>query len=116
MYKIGSEKELVAAKVSVADSFLKRLQGLMFKSELKIDEGLLISPCNSIHMMFMRFPIDAIFLDAEKRIVALYKNLSPWFGITKIHSNASMVLELTSGIIDTKSLVVNDQLSFEPTN
>jgi hypothetical protein len=116
VYKIGTEKELVAEKVTVADSFLKRLQGLMFRPSLAKEEGLLISPCNSIHMMFMRFPIDAIFLNTEKRIIALYQNLSPWFGITSIHGDAAMVLELHSGIIEEKSLAINDQLSFESIN
>ncbi|MEI7880862.1 MAG: DUF192 domain-containing protein, partial [bacterium] len=47
----------------VADTFWKRSIGLMGKPGLKAGQGLLLSPCGSIHTCFMRFPIDIIFLD-----------------------------------------------------
>ena len=51
--------------VEIADNFFRRFCGLMGKKNLPARHGLLISPCNSIHMCFMKFPIDAVFLDAH---------------------------------------------------
>ena len=50
-------------KIKIANNFFKRFLGLMGKKKLPGGEGLLIAPCKSIHMCFMRFSIDAIFID-----------------------------------------------------
>jgi hypothetical protein len=61
----------------VARTFWSRFIGLMGKPPPEDGAGLLISPCNSIHMFFMRFPIDAMFLDRQLKIVKLVVNLAP---------------------------------------
>ena len=78
-------------------------------------EGLLLSPCNSIHMMFMLYPIDAIFLDASLRIKALYEKLPPWIGFSRLHGDVSSVLELKSGTINKTGVKVDDVLRMERT-
>lgn len=110
---IERNEKVIGDRIAVADSFLSRLQGLMFKAELADGEGLLIKPCSSIHMMFMRFPIDAIFMDAGNRVKALYKKLAPWTGLTKWHREATSVLELKSGTIDKSGVELNDKLILE---
>lgn len=85
----------------------------MMAPELEDGEGLLISPCNSIHMMFMRFPIDAVFINANNQIKALYKRLSPWFGISSIHKDACSVIELKAGTIEKSGLEINDFILME---
>ena len=52
-------------EVELADSFFSRLRGLMFRRRLKEGCGLLLAPCNSVHMLFMRFAIDVIYLDKD---------------------------------------------------
>ena len=59
----GRDNSLVGDKIRVADNFWTRFKGLMLAPDLAEGEGLIITPCNSIHMMFMRYPIDAIFID-----------------------------------------------------
>lgn len=65
-------------KVVVARTFLERARGLIGRATLGPDEGLLIPHCNAIHTCFMRFAIDATFLDAEDRVVKVVRNIRPW--------------------------------------
>lgn len=91
-----TRKTVLCRNVRLAATFFGRLQGLMLKPCLSEDEGLLLFPCQSIHTCFMRFPIDAVFLDAYSRVVGLESNLQPW-RISRVHSKARYVLELPAG-------------------
>ncbi len=95
--------------VEVADSFLKRLMGLMGRKYLAVGNGLLLIPCNSIHMMFMRFAIDVIYLDKDYKIIKLVKRLKPWLGIS-ICRKAYCAIEVTGGMIDSYKYAVGDKL------
>jgi uncharacterized membrane protein (UPF0127 family) len=111
---IRKEDELViAARVRVAETLWQRFRGLMLTKEPADDEGLLLSPCNSIHMMFMLYPIDAVFLDAENTIRALYERLRPWVGFSNWHGDVSSVLELKSGTIKKTGIKIGDTLRME---
>ncbi len=110
----AGDGEVIAEKVDIADSFLKRFQGLMFRADLPEKEGLLLVPCNQIHMMFMRFPIDAVFLDTSNQVVNLYHDLSPWWGLSGWHRQAEKVLELRSGTLVKKNVKTGDRLNFDP--
>jgi len=106
--------EILADRVKVADTFLGRLRGLMFTSHLGPGEGLLIEPCTSIHMMFMRYPIDAIFLDKDNRVVACYDILSPWWGFSSWHRDAAKVLELPAGVCKKAGVKAGEMLLVQP--
>ena len=82
--------------VMVADSFFARLAGLMFRQKLPSATGLLLVPCNSVHMCFMRFTIDVVYIDNEYSIIKVVKNLKPWLGLSMC-SQAWAVLELNAG-------------------
>lgn len=105
--------QIVGDRIKVAKTFWSRFRGLMMTPEILEGEGLLISPCNSIHMMFMKFPIDAIFLDASNQIKALYRKLSPWFGISSMHRDVCSVIELKAGTIEKAGLEIDDILLLE---
>ena len=62
----------------VAGSFWARACGLIGRKSLEPGTGMLIPSCNAIHTFFMRFPIDAAFLDREDRIVKVVRNIRPW--------------------------------------
>jgi len=64
-------------RVRVADTFASRFRGLMGRRSLEPGEGLLLVRCGSIHCCFMRFPIDAVYLDRELRIVGV-ETVRPW--------------------------------------
>jgi uncharacterized membrane protein (UPF0127 family) len=86
---------VVCERCVVADSFLTRGKGLLGRRALDPDEGLLIKPCSSIHMFFMRFPIDAVFLDRDLRVLKVASQLKPWRMAAK--RGAKVVLEFGAG-------------------
>lgn len=97
-------------QAKVADSFLDRFLGLMGRKSLPEKQGLLLSPCNSIHMMFMRFAIDAIFLDRDNRIVKIVPHLRPWLGLA-FAPGAYACIELPAGTVEMLGWRVGMKLS-----
>ncbi len=87
---------ILADKCEAAKTFFSRFKGLQLRKELASGSGLLITPCNSIHMFFMRFAIDALFIDSNSKIVYIEKTIKPW-RISRIVKNARSVLELPAG-------------------
>lgn len=73
----GGEAPL-AVEVDVAETFAERARGLIGRPAPAPGRGLLIPRCNAIHTLFMRYPIDATFLDREGRVVKSVRNLRPW--------------------------------------
>src|SRR5688572_22343792 len=69
---------LVAERVRVASSIRDRTVGLLGSSGLDDDEGLWIERSPSIHMFFMRFAIDAVFVNASGRVTKVVPDLRPW--------------------------------------
>ena len=63
LLRVGTDEPPVTRRVSIARSFWGRFRGLMGRASLADDEGVYLAS-NSIHMLFMRFPIDALFLSA----------------------------------------------------
>lgn len=95
--------------IRVADTFFLRFRGLMGKKMMQTGEGLLIRPCRQVHMFFMRFPIDVVFLDRYYFVVGLQKNLQPW-SISAYMRSASQALELPVGSIQTYGLHIGQSL------
>jgi uncharacterized membrane protein (UPF0127 family) len=85
----------VCARCAIADNPWTRFRGLLGRSGLDPDEGLLIRPAGSIHMFFMRFAIDAVFLDRELVVLRVVPDLQP--GKTAACRGAKAVLELPAG-------------------
>ncbi|MCR5254798.1 MAG: DUF192 domain-containing protein [Acetatifactor sp.] len=83
-------------KIYVADSFLKRLTGLLTMPVLSADEALLITKCNSIHTFFMKYSIDAIFMDKDFNVLGVEENIEPG-QISKIYPHGVYVLETAAG-------------------
>ena len=65
-------------RAEVAKSFFQRARGLIGRKSLAPGTGLLILRCNAIHTFFMRFPIDATFLDKNDQVVKVVRNIPPW--------------------------------------
>lgn len=94
LYRVSDNKTF-ADPCWTADSFWGRFMGLMGKSSLEFGSGLLIRSCNSIHTFFMRFAIDAVYLDAEFKVVKVRRAMKPWRVDLPV-AKASMVLELAA--------------------
>ena len=95
--------------VSVAETSLRRMIGLLGRERLETGTGLLIVPSQAVHTVAMHFAIDVIFLDRDWRVVYLRRAMLP-FRMTTVHWKASRVLELPSGVIGETSTAVGDQL------
>ena len=101
---------IVAEPLEVAKNFFARGLGLMGRSRLPENSGLLIHDCNGIHMMFMRFPIDAVFVDKKGVVVKTYEGLLPWIGMVPFVWRADKVAELPVGTIRRHVIKPGDQL------
>jgi hypothetical protein len=88
---------VVATRCHVADNFLSRGLGLIGRSRLTAGEGLLITKTGSITMVFMRFSIDALFLDRAMRVLRVAQDLHPWVPAVGAPRGTESVLELPSG-------------------
>ena len=105
-----TKNSIIANKIIIADKFWTRTRGLIGKRDLKEDEGLLLAPCNAVHMMFMRFPIDVIFLDKDFVVVKIMEGLRPW-RTSPIVRGAFQVIELGAGSAENKGINIGDKLS-----
>ena len=92
----GADKKNPSLQIEVADSFCTRLRGLMGRKSLAEGQGLLIAPCSSIHMCFMRFAIDAVYIDQKGKVLKVVLGLRPWIGVSCC-PRAWGILELPSG-------------------
>jgi uncharacterized membrane protein (UPF0127 family) len=107
---------IIGTRIRVAQSFIARGKGLMFDQALDEDAGLLIDPCGSIHMFFMRFPIDVLYVDSFDRVVRTQRGIKPWRLGPLYTRGAKYVIELPIGTIDRSCTAVGDQLRIEPRN
>ena len=96
-------------QIEIADSFIGRLIGLIGRKNLPQGHGLLISPCNSVHMMFMRFPIDVVYLDENFCVKKIVHNLQTWTGISFCFG-AKAVIEFAAGESERLNLKVGDKI------
>ncbi len=99
---------IVCERCLLAETALTRMRGLLGRRELPSEEGILLKPASSVHMAFMRFPIDAVFLDRELRVVKIADDLRPWRAAGS--RGAKAVLEIPAGEADRRGVRVGDQL------
>ena len=99
----------VANRVRVARSNLDRSVGLLRTPEVKPGEGLWIERSPSIHMFFMQYPIDAVFVAKDGRVTKVAANLKPW-RIVAWAPGARDCLELRAGAAAKSGTQVGDQL------
>jgi uncharacterized protein len=104
--------EILAQTLEKPRTFVGRGIGLMFRSSFPPGHGMLIDPCNGIHMLFMRFAIDALFLDRIDRVKRVYRRVPPWYGVVWLVWGAEKVVELPAGALDAIDLPVGEQLEF----
>jgi len=101
---------VIAEPLEVASNFFTAGLGLMGRARLPENGGLLIHGCNGIHMMFMRFPIDAVFVDKKGVVVKTYERLLPWIGLVPFVWRADKVAELPAGTIRRLAIKTGDEL------
>ena len=106
-----SKNTVIAQNVRVADTVWTRMKGLLGSERIAAGEALVITKCQSIHMLFMRFSIDAIFVDGQNRVVGLVEGIKP-FRLSRIFFRSKYVIELAVGTIGTTKTSLGDQLEW----
>ena len=107
---------VVAARHEVADGLWGKFKGLMGRASLPAGDALWLPESNGIHMMFMRFPIDAVFVgradpsDGARTVLSVHRALAVWRGLVPLVRGAHGVLELPVGTIDASGTAVGDRL------
>lgn len=112
---VNKSKGTNLGKFDLANSFMSRFMGLMFKRDL--EKGLILKLPNTrsrrgsaIHMFFMRFPLDIVFTDSNKKVVDMI-SIEPWKTYTPIVP-ARYVIEMEKGTINKFNLELGDELDF----
>lgn len=106
-------------EVRLAATFLTRFAGLMFRDALQFHQGVLLTPCSSVHCAFMRCPIDVVYLDSGGVVTKCVRGLRPWRGSFgnagrnpqgRRFGRTVHTLELACGAIDSLGIAEGDQL------
>lgn len=91
-----SKNIVVAENVEPARTMFERMMGLMFRPALEDGKGMHISRCAAVHTCFMRFEMDAVFLDRNLRVLRVIHQMRPWHFSPWVWG-ADSVLELPGG-------------------
>jgi hypothetical protein len=105
----ATKASTVCERAVLADRPLSRMRGLLGRRELPPGEGLLLTPAPSIHTAFMRFEIDALFLDRDLQVLRIVQRLAPWRAA--FQRRARSVLELSAGEAARRGVEVGDRLA-----
>jgi len=112
---------VLAGSVEDAAGLWGKFMGLMGRPSLAPDAALWLPDSNGIHMMFMRFPIDAVFVgrpdpsrDGARPVLSVHPALRAWTGLVPLVRGAKGVLELPIGAIAESGTAVGDLIALEP--
>ena len=104
---------ILADRVEVAGTWLRRLKGLLGRNGLPGGHCLIIVPCKSVHTHFMKFNIDVLFADSSGRVVHMIENMPP-FRFGPVVKNAFIVVELPAQTIADTGTSLSDHLNIKP--
>lgn len=117
-FKKGSKKVLHKIGIEVSDEDRERAQGLMYRSHMGNDEGMIfifpISEPQSFWMKNTKIPLDIIYVNEKNEIVKIYKMTKP-FNTTSLPSgkNAMYVVEINGGLSDKFGISEGDIIEFK---
>ena len=103
-----TRQSFLSLGVNVADTHLTSLKGLLGKRKLRNDEGLWVVPSQGIHTIGVLFPIDVIFLDAERKVIHLVEHLPP-FRIGPLRTSCDSVLQMPTRTIYSSQTQIGDK-------
>jgi uncharacterized protein len=108
---------ILCAHLDNAGGIAGQSRGLLGRDRLEPEEGMLFvrgrfEPFMWMHMFFMRFPIDIVFLDGEGTVVRIERELKPW-RVSSIVLRARKALELEAGAAARSQTELGDQISLE---
>ena len=106
-------KEPIVNNIIHANTFFKRLKGLLGRKTLPQDTGLLLEPCDNVHTFHMKFPIDVIYLNQRNQVMHIEHNMQP-NQMGKRIKGAKKVLEINGGIAAEMGLEPGDEVKLVP--
>jgi uncharacterized membrane protein (UPF0127 family) len=95
----------------MADTSAKRRTGLLKHERLNPGEGLWIIPCESVHTFFMKFPIDLLYLDKQKKVRKIRHAVPAWR--LSMCLSAHSIVELRAGELEKSGTQVGDEIAME---
>src|SRR5215813_5294615 len=100
--------EVLAEHVELADTRATRRQGLLGRDRMEPSAALILRPSFAIHTAFMRFPIDAVFVNRDGVVVRIVTDMGPWkmAAAWRAHS----VIELAAGALCSRDTRIGDRL------
>jgi uncharacterized membrane protein (UPF0127 family) len=108
-----SKGTILADKAELANTFFKRLLGLLNRKSLNKGEALILSPSNCIHSFFMRFSIDALFLDQSGKVTATLSSFRS-FRVSPIYFNSSLTIEFPESTLQSSNTQPGDIIKITP--
>jgi len=112
LYRVSTEEgAIVCDRCEMPESSFARMRGLLGRDGLEPGTGMLIDAAPSVHMFFMRFPIDVVFLDRDRKVVGVRHGLRPWRVAGARRAVAA--LELPAGAAAAAGLKGGDVLVIE---
>jgi uncharacterized protein len=113
-YVLRNERNgaVLASRVVAAVDSASRRKGLLGRTELPVDEALVIAPCSSIHTFFMKFAIDVAFVRKDGTVVRVCHTLPPWR--IGLGFRAFAAVELSAGTLERTGTKPGDRLTFVP--
>jgi uncharacterized membrane protein (UPF0127 family) len=114
----GTRGTVLAAVLEVARSLWSRFWGLMGRQALPAGHGLFLTGTKGIHMFFMRFPIDVVFVGprssgGDRVVLSVHRRVRPWIGMVPLVRGAAGVLEVPVGTIDASGTAPGDRLTLD---
>ena len=103
---------LLVEEIENANHFVRRFMGLMFRSSMAENHGLLLTPCDEIHTFCMRFAIDTVALDKNNRVLFIDPAVPP-HKVRKRVKGCKKILELNAGAAERLGINVGDVLAFK---
>ena len=110
VFNLTKGREL-ADRADIADSSKKRRTGLLKRTGLEPGEGLWISPCESVHTFFMKFPIDLVYLDKKRRVRKVRHAVKPWR--LSMCLTAHSIMEFPAGTVQNTGTRPGDEILIE---
>ncbi len=111
---IGSESSCSIERLSKTESVVERTRGLLDRAPLKTNEGLWISPCNSVHTFGMKYTIDLVYLDRKQNIKKIVSSVKPYRMSFCIF--AKSIIELADGTAEELTLMIGQKMDWVKTS
>lgn len=108
-----TRQSIIGGQIHLADTVLARMRGFLLRRRPEAGEGIFLNPCKGVHMYWMRFPLDVLFVDRHGTVLAVHENLQPGRR-TPVYRAAQCAIEVPAGTVAASGTRAGDRLSWRP--